>query len=68
MTSSHDVSEYVGALGLLKSYFFKFLKKMKKIEKQQYLGDPTTPEDEVICLFAGLLANPDMVLSHGGLQ
>ena len=36
---------------------------MKKIEKKKYLGDPTLPEDEVICPFAGLLANPDMVLS-----
>ncbi len=35
---------------------------MKKIEKKKHLGAPTPPEDEVICLFAGLLANPDMVL------
>ena len=35
----------------------------KKIEKKKYLGAPTPPEDEAICLFAGLLANPDMPLS-----
>ena len=33
---------------------------MKKI----YLGAPTPAEDEAISLFAGLLANPDMVLSQ----
>jgi hypothetical protein len=37
---------------------------MKKIEEKKYLGAPTPPEDEAICLFAGLLANPDMVLSQ----
>ena len=31
--------------------------------KKNYLGAPTPPEDEAISLFAGLLANPDMVLS-----
>ena len=31
--------------------------------KKKYLGAPTPPEDEAISLFAGLLANPDMVLS-----
>jgi hypothetical protein len=36
---------------------------MKKIEGKKYLGAPTPPEDEAICLFAGLLANPDMPLS-----
>ena len=35
---------------------------MKKMKKK-YLGAPTSPEDEAISLFAGLLANPDMVLS-----
>ena len=65
MTSGHDVSECVGTLGLVKSYFFNiFEKKIKKIEKKKYLGAPTPPEDEAICLFAGLLANPDMVLSR----
>ncbi len=28
--------------------------------RKKYLGAPTSPEDEAICLFAGLLANPDM--------
>ena len=37
---------------------------MKKIEGKKYLDAPTPPEDEAICLFAGLLANPDMPLSH----
>ena len=37
---------------------------MKKIEEKKDLGVPTPPEDETICLFAGLLANPDMPLSH----
>jgi hypothetical protein len=65
MTSGHDVSEYVGTLGLVKSYFFKFFenKMKKKSRKKKYLGAPTPPEDEEICLFAGLLANPDIVLS-----
>ena len=40
---------------------------MKKIEGKKYLGAPTPPEDEVICLFAGLLANPDMPLSRDAL-
>ena len=35
----------------------------KNREKKIYLGAPTSPEDEAICLFAGLLANPDKVLS-----
>ena len=31
MTSGHDVSEYLGTLGLVKSYFFNiFEKKIKK--------------------------------------
>ena len=35
MTSGHDVSEYLGTLGLVKSYFFKFFEKqIKKIEKK----------------------------------
>ena len=61
MTSGHDVSEYSGTLGLVKSYFFKFF--AKKIEKKIHLGAPTPLEDEVICLFAGLIPNPDMPLS-----
>ncbi len=63
MTLGHDVSEYLVTLGVVKSYFFKFFKNEKNREKK-YLGAPTTPEDETICLFAGLLSNPDMVLSH----
>ncbi len=66
MTSGHDVSEHLGTLGLAKSIFFKFFEKKnkKKSRKNKYLGAPTPPEDEAICLFAGLLANPDMVLSQ----
>jgi hypothetical protein len=30
----------------------------KKIEKKKYLGAPTPPEDEAICLFAGLFYYP----------
>ena len=71
MTSGHDVSEYIDTLGLVTSCFFKFfekkMKKMKKIEGKKYLGAPTPPEDEAICLFAGLFANPDMPLSQGCL-
>jgi hypothetical protein len=44
--------------------FFKFFegKKMKK-SGEKSLGAPTPPEDQVIFLFAGLLANPDVPLS-----
>jgi hypothetical protein len=38
-------------------------KKIKKIEFF-FCGAPDAPEDQTICLFAGLLANPDMSLSH----
>ena len=62
MTSGHDVIEYLGTLGLVKSYFFKFFEKKKS--RKNTLGAPTPPEDETICLFARLLANPDMVLSQ----
>ena len=54
MTSGHDVSENLDPLGLVKSYFFKFFEKNKKIEKKN-LGAPTSPEDKAICLFAGLV-------------
>ena len=30
MTSGHDVSEYLGTLGLVTLYFFKFLEEKKK--------------------------------------
>ena len=35
--------------------------KIKNREKK-CLGAPTPPEDQAICLFAGLLANPDVTL------
>ena len=56
MTSGHDVSEYLVTFGLVKSYL--------KNRKKDYLGAPTPPQDQTICLFAGLLGNPDMLLSH----
>ena len=50
MTSGHDVREYLGTLGLVKSYFFKFFEK-KKMEKNPNQGptvrnslDPHTPD------------------------
>jgi hypothetical protein len=68
MTSGQDVSEYLDTLGLVKSYFFKFFllleKKIKKIENFFFVVLRRRPEDEAICLFAGLLANPDVPLSH----
>jgi hypothetical protein len=39
-------------------------KKNKKNREKSHLGAPTTPEDEVICLFAGKLPNPDMPLTE----
>jgi hypothetical protein len=49
-------------------FFHVFLrKKMIKIEKNEgkkISSCPTPPEDEAICLFAGLPSNPDMPLSH----
>ena len=68
MTSGQDVSEYLDTLGLVKSYFFKFFllleKKIKKIENFFFVVLRRRPEDEAICLFAGLLANPDVPLSR----
>jgi hypothetical protein len=64
MTSGQDVSEYLDTLGLVKSYFSKFFekKKLKKIGgKMSWCSDVS--EDEVISLFAGVLANPDVPLS-----
>jgi hypothetical protein len=52
------VSESLDTLGLVKSYFSSFLR--KKIKKN-YVFVVRTPQ--AICLFAGLLANPDMPLS-----
>jgi hypothetical protein len=65
MTSGQDVSEFLDILGLVKSYFSSFVgeKKIKKIEIF-FCGAPDAPEDQTICLFAGLLANPDMPLSR----
>jgi hypothetical protein len=61
------VSEYrhFDTLGVVKSYFSSFLrKKLKKIEIF-FLWCSDVSEDQAICLFAGLLANPDMPLSLG---
>jgi hypothetical protein len=38
-------------------------KKNKKNREFFFGGAPDAPEDQAICLFAGLLANPDMALS-----
>jgi hypothetical protein len=62
MTSGQDVSEFLDILGLIKSYFPSFFWR-KKIKKSRIFFSPDAPEDQTICLFAGLLANPDMTLS-----
>ena len=61
MTSGQDVSEYLDTLGLVRSYFSIFLREKKNV---LLLRCSDAPEDQAICLFAGLLANPDMPLSH----
>ncbi len=63
MTSGQDVSEFLDILGLVKSYFSSFFEK-KKYKKSRifFCGAPDAPEDQAICLFAGLLTNPDMTL------
>ena len=61
MTSGQDVSEFLDTLGLVKSYFSSFLEKKKSIF---FLWCSDAPEDQSICLFEGLLANPDMSLSR----
>jgi hypothetical protein len=61
-TSGQDVSEFLDILGLVKSFKFFWRKKIKKIEIF-FCGAPDAPEDQAICLFPGLLANPDMALS-----
>jgi hypothetical protein len=67
MTSGQDVSEYLDILGLVKSYFSSFFGE-KKIKKSRiFFFVVLRPEDEAICLFAGLLANPDVPLSPGEL-
>ena len=63
MTSGQDVSEFLDTLGLVKSYFSSFLEE-KKINRIFFLWCSDAPEDQAICLFAGLLANPDMALSQ----
>jgi hypothetical protein len=63
MTSGQDVSEFLDILGLVKSYFLSFLGG-KKNQDFFFCGVPDAPEDQAICLFAGLLVNPDMALSH----
>jgi hypothetical protein len=66
MTSGQDVSEYLDILGLVKSYFSSFFgEKNKKIKIFFLWCSADAPEDEAICLFAGLLANPDVPLSLG---
>jgi hypothetical protein len=50
-------------LGLVKSYFSSFFGE-KKNQEFFFCGAPDAPEDQAICLFAGLLANPDMALSQ----
>ncbi len=62
MSSGQDVSEFLDILGLVKSYFSSYFSRKKKIEIF-FFGAPDAPEDQAICLFAGLLANPDMALS-----
>jgi hypothetical protein len=62
-TSGQDVSEYFDTLGLVESYF-KFsslLENKSQGKKISWCSD--APEDQVICLFAGLLDNPDVPLS-----
>jgi hypothetical protein len=63
MTSGQDVSEFLDTLGLVKSYFSSFLEKKIKTNRFFFVVFLDTPEDEVICLFAELLGNPDMPLS-----
>ena len=62
MTSGQDVSEFLDTLGLVKSYFSSFFRKKNKKIEIFFLGVPML-QDQAICLFAGLLANPDMPLS-----
>jgi hypothetical protein len=66
MTSGQDVSEYLDILGLVKSYFSGFFGE-KKNREFFFVVLRRRPEDEAICMFAGLLANPDVPLSPEGL-
>jgi hypothetical protein len=36
---------------------------LEKNRGKKYICAPTPPEDQAICLFAGLIVNPDMPLS-----
>jgi hypothetical protein len=66
MTSGQDVSEYLDILGLVKSYFSSFFGGKKNKKNREFFFwwcSSDAPEDEAICLFAGLLANPDVPLS-----
>ncbi len=66
MTSGQDVSEYLDTFGLLNHIFPSFFEKktsVKKNRKNKMSWCSDAPEDEVISLFAGLLANPDVPLS-----
>jgi hypothetical protein len=58
-----DVSEFLDTLGLVKPYLTSFLR--RKIKKNEiFFLCSDAPEDQAICLFAGLFANPDMSLSR----
>jgi hypothetical protein len=64
MTSGQDVSEYLDTLGLVKKYFSSFLrKKIKKNQGKKMSCGSDAPEDQVTCLFAGLLTHPDIPLN-----
>jgi hypothetical protein len=64
MTSGQDVSECLDTVGLIRLYFSIFLrKKIKNKKNVLVLRCSDVPEDQTICLFTGLLANPDMQLS-----
>ncbi len=64
MTSGQDVSEFSDTLGLVKSYFSGFLEKKIKQIDFFFVVLLDVPEDQVMCLFAGFLANPDMPLNR----
>ena len=64
MTSGQDVSEYLDTFGLLNHIFPSFFGEKKLKNRVFFLWCSDAPEDQAICLFAGLLANPDMVLNH----
>jgi hypothetical protein len=53
MSSGQNVSE-----------FLDILVKNTKNRDFFFCGAPDAPEDQAICLFEGLLGNPDMALSH----